>query len=281
MKPEQYSLDGGLAASPSRGVIDRRSLKMSWELLGVLIFAASFAQAATGIGFGVIAGPFLIHAHGYDHAVVETAIFSLAVAAVCSARSLGSVERRFAGVLTGVLPIGLGIGAALTWFVTKSVIVAIFGILLCVLSVSLLRQEMSLHHSATAGDISRKGRLPHFAFVALVAAIAAFLFAAPGPIAAWGLARADLAPRAIRETLAVYFLVAYGALVVAFVALGRFTLIEWPPLASMTVACVAGAVTGAFYGDRLSARILRIAIGAIIGLSGLSVLVVLLRPTTG
>jgi len=79
-----------------RGIIDSWSLAMPWELLAMLVFAASFAQAATGIGFGVIVGPLFIHAYGYDRAVVETALFSLAAAAVCSAKSLRWVAPRFA-----------------------------------------------------------------------------------------------------------------------------------------------------------------------------------------
>lgn len=247
---------------------------MPWELLAPLVFVASFAQAATGIGFGVIAGPLLIHAYGYDRAVVETALFSLAVAAVCSVKSLRWVELRFVALLTAMLPVGLAAGAVLTWAVAQSVIVAAFGLLLCTLGATLLRQEMA-GRAPAARDRStdnEKGFVP----AAFVAAIAAFLFAAPGPVAAWGLARADLDGRAIRGTLAVYFIFAYGALVAAFGVLGRLAPVEWRSLAWMTVACVAGTLVGAVYGDRLSARVLRLAIGTIIGLSGVSTLFVLL-----
>lgn len=88
---------------------------MSWEVLAAPVFAASFAEAATGIGFGIITGRLLIQAHGYDRAVVETAHFSLAVAIVCSAKSLRRAERRRTVILIGLLSVGLRAGAVLTW----------------------------------------------------------------------------------------------------------------------------------------------------------------------
>lgn len=245
---------------------------MPWELLAPIVFAASFAQAATGIGFGVIAGPFLLHAYGYDRAVVETSLYSIAVAAVCSATSLRAVAWRPAALLTGMLPVGLVAGALLASVVSEGVIVAALGVLLCALGSTLLRREWRAGAPGVSPPVPRRGLLP----AAFVAGIAAYLFAAPGPVAAWGLARADLSVQALRGTLAVYFIVAYGVLAAAFGVLGRLAAVEWTVFGWMAAACVAGSVLGALHGDRLTARMLRIAIGAIIGLSGASTLLVLL-----
>ena len=190
-------------------------------------------------------------------------------------KSIRWVEFRSAAILVGMLPVGLAIGAGMALVVTQSIILVAFGILLLALGSTLLRQELQgVPHSTitpTAGS-GRRG----FVGAALVAGVTAYLFAAPGPVAAWGLARADLGARSIRGTLSVYFIAAYGALVLTFGLLDQLIQVDWPVFGRMAVACFAGSIAGAIYGDRLSARVLRIAIGVIVSLSGLSTLAVLI-----
>ena len=56
------------------------NLDLSWWLLNIAVLAASLLQAATGIGFGVIAGPILLLALDSGAAIQVSIALSFAIA---------------------------------------------------------------------------------------------------------------------------------------------------------------------------------------------------------
>jgi hypothetical protein len=245
---------------------------MPVEALALVVFAGAFAQSATGVGFGVIAGPFLLLAYGYERAVVETAIFSLLVALVSATKLFESAEIRATVGLSVTLPLGVALGLATLSVVPLIAVLGFFGLMLTGLGAALLREERA--RAAVTSPIS----LRHVSFgremvvVGVLAGAGAALFAAPGPAAAWGLARTRLPARAIRGTLAVYFVVAYATILVAFAVSGATARVDVGPVLVMGPICTAGAIAGVVYGDRLPGNALRMAIGLIVAASGLTIL---------
>src|SRR5262249_49079506 len=116
---------------------------------------------------------------------------------------------------------------------------------------------------------------------AILAGACAALFAAPGPAAAWGLARTQMSAPTLRGTMAVYFVVAYAAILVAFAFSGLLAPTDWRALGFLALVCIAGALAGIAFGDRMSGTLLHRAIALIIMVSGLSLLLPFLLRSWG
>jgi len=243
---------------------------MPVEILALIVFAGAFVQSATGIGFGVISGPFLLHAYGYDRAIGETAVFSLVVAVVSAAGQFSAAEPRATAGLAATLPVGVAAGLAILWAVPRSVVVSLFGLLLSGLGFVLLLQGPRAGAAAVAKQPFRFSL--ETAGAAIVAGACAALFAAPGPAAAWGLARTQMSAPTLRGTMAVYFVVAYAAILAAFAFSGLLAPTDWRALGFLALVCIAGALAGIAFGDRMSGTRLHRAIALIITASGLSLL---------
>ena len=243
---------------------------MPVEILALIVFAGAFVQSATGIGFGVISGPFLLHAYGYDRAIGETAVFSLVVAVVSAAGQFSAAEPRATAGLAATLPVGVAVGLAILWAVPRSVVVSLFGLLLSGLGFVLLLQRPTAGAAAVAKQPFRFSL--ETAGAAIVAGACAALFAAPGPAAAWGLARTQMSAPTLRGTMAVYFVVAYAAILAAFAFSGLLAPTDWRALGFLALVCIAGALAGIAFGDRMSGTLLHGAIALIITASGLSLL---------
>jgi len=240
-------------------------------LLLLIVFAGSFVQSATGVGFGVVAGPYLFQVCGYDRAIVETAVFSLLSALITAALQFRHQETRATIGLSATLPVGVAIGFVTLWVLPRVAVVTLFGIMLCWLGiVLLLRSLWPADPEVAVPDHFEFGR--EMAGVGILAGAGALLFAAPGPAAAWGLARTHMRPAAIRGTLAVYFVPAYTAILAAFALAGFFVKVDWTSLGAPVPVCVIGTLAGIFLGNRLPIKVLQIAIAAIVVTSGLSIL---------
>jgi len=244
---------------------------MPVEILALIVFAGAFVQSATGIGFGVISGPFLLHAYGYDRAIGETAVFSLVVAVVSAAGQFSAAEPRATAGLAATLPVGVAAGLAILWTVPRSVVVSLFGLLLSGLGLVLLLQRPRAADAAAVAKQPFRFSL-ETAGAAIVAGACAALFAAPGPAAAWGLARTQMSAPTLRGTMAVYFVVAYAAILAAFAFSGLLAPTDWRALGFLALVCIAGALAGIAFGDRMSGTLLHRAIALIITASGLSLL---------
>ncbi|HKA73323.1 MAG TPA: sulfite exporter TauE/SafE family protein [Xanthobacteraceae bacterium] len=249
---------------------------MPVEVLALIVFAGAFVQSATGIGFGVISGPFLLHAYGYDRAIAETAVFSLVVAVVSAAGQSSAAEPRATAGLAATLPVGVAAGLAILWAVPRSAVVSLFGLMLGTLGLVLLLQRQGTTNAAAVATQPFRFSL-ETASAGILAGACAALFAAPGPAAAWGLARTQMNGPTLRGTMAVYFVIAYAAILVAFAFSGLLAGTDWKALGFLALVCIVGAVAGIAFGDRMSGTILHRAIALIITASGLSILLSLGR----
>lgn len=236
---------------------------MTVAVLAAVVFAGAFAQAATGIGFGVVAGPLLLQAQGYHGGMAATAALSLLIAVATALASPGAVDRRRAALLCACLAPGLALGAGLAWALPQFAILGTFGILLVALGLSLLPAR-----PAAAGRGSIGGPPPALALAGILAGAGAYLFAAPGPAAAWGLARARLEPAAVRGTLAIYFIAAYGAILVAFACSGRLAAVDCRAVLAVAPAALAGIAAGQRLGSRLPPTIMQRVVGSLVLASG-------------
>ena len=64
-------------------------------LIGTVVFCASCLQSATGLGYGVIAGPIFLFIFNSDEALQLSALHNLAIAIILTSLIYKDVDRKF------------------------------------------------------------------------------------------------------------------------------------------------------------------------------------------
>ena len=64
-------------------------------LIGTVVFCASCLQSATGLGYGVIAGPVFLFIFNSDEALQLSALHNLAIAVILTSLIYKDVDRKF------------------------------------------------------------------------------------------------------------------------------------------------------------------------------------------
>jgi uncharacterized protein len=239
-----------------------------------LIFFAAFAQSCSGVGFGVIAAPALVRLHGYETAIVEAALLSWVIAIANAVHLKGNIKRHLLAILNFGLVPGLVLGVAVSAVLPTTVTLMFFGTLLVVLGLDSLYRLFCPSKTTPNFQLTEvKSTKRSLSLAGVFAGAAAYLFAAPGPSAAWALSKQrDLSSREIRSTIAAYFIVAYGAVLLLFFVLGRTANLELAGIAQIFVITVAGCLLGMLAGTRVPDGIIRGSVGLLVVLSGVSLL---------
>jgi uncharacterized membrane protein YfcA len=218
--------------------------------LSVAVFAASALQSATGIGFGIIAGPVLLVVLNDSSAIQISIVLNLLIASLLAPSIRQEVHR----VLLGKLLIGIGIGTPLGLLIFLSIdidllkafasIIVLFTLIMVIRSNRMGAQEIENLPDQTESVV-----------VGAVAGIMGGSLAMPGPVPAAWMAAKGFDKNTVRATILMMFVFAYAlALALQFI----FAEISTDTLkicASLTPATVAGILVGKFLSKRMSANI--------------------------
>ncbi|MDF8333991.1 sulfite exporter TauE/SafE family protein [Novosphingobium cyanobacteriorum] len=242
-----------------------------------------FILALVGGGGSILAVPLLIYfvKIGSPHAAIGTAAFAVTVNALASlaghARA-GRVKWRCAAVFAAAGVLGAALGAELGKAVDGKRLLALFGLLMIGVGLSMLRQRKS----AEAPDVrltrtSAATLLPRLVPIGLAVGFAAGFFGigggfliVPGLIAATGM------PLTIAVGTSLVVVSALGLTTATSYALSG--LLDWPVTAVLIAGGVVGTALGMFAGKLLSERkrlleqgfaAVVIAVGAYVSLSSL------------
>ena len=222
-----------------------------------VVLGAALLQAATGIGFGVIAGPVILLALNSGSAIQVSALLSLLIAAILAPGLWRLVDRPIlARLLLGTL-IGLPIGIAIFVFVSIDVLKLLAG--LSVAFIALSASGLTVWDSRQ-GRTSR-GRFRHIGIGVLSGAMSSSL-AMPGPVVAGRLSVLAVPNDVIRATILVMFLFSYPAAIAVqagAVGVTRDTLLLTASLAPATLIGVGlGHVLGTRIGEAVFRRLILI-----------------------
>ena len=227
---------------------------MDATLLGlqVAVLLAALLQAATGIGFGVIAGPIILMAMNDGSAIQVSILLSFLIAAVLAPMLFRKVDRvllaRFLlGTLLG-LPVGIYVFLQVSVEVLK--LLAGFSVLFMAVSAS------GLFAGPAGAEEGRRGRLVDYGVGLLSCAMCTSL-AMPGPVAAARLSALARAKDTVRATVLVMFVFSYlAALAVqaGFAGVARET---WVFTATLAPATLIGVFVGRMLATRISERVFR------------------------
>ncbi|MDE0044410.1 MAG: TSUP family transporter [bacterium] len=169
-----------------------------------VVFVAALLQAATGMGFGIIAGPILLIAMGDTAAIQVTIVLSTIPSLILVRRSLDAADPVLLKHFLGGAAAGLAAGALL--FATATVADLTWGAAAAVLAMAVLSTGVHERRVKVRGN-SITGRL----LTGLTSGAMTATLAMPGPpVAAWASAT-GLKKARTRATLLIVALVCYPA----------------------------------------------------------------------
>ncbi len=217
-------------------------------LLGGATLLASILQTATGIGFGLIAGPFVLMALQGRDAIEATALLSLLITLVLAPKLLPDVNRRDLVNLSLGCAVGLPVG--LLVYLYADVLVLKLGAAVMILLVL----GMMFFPIRTAAK--RKGKAGRTGGVAagVLSGMLGVCLAMPGPVAAVFMVHQGRGKIAVRATMLTFFVFALGAALGLQIIVDGLSTRVLEVSAFMAPACVVGLVIGHFAAKRVSER---------------------------
>ncbi len=253
VKPIRRNLAFGLPILRSASATTKAThpnMEQEIIVLGIAIFGASALQAATGIGFGVIAGPVLLIVLNDGSAIQISVLLNLLIALLLAPSLHQKADRH----LLKTLLIGLAIGSPLGLLIYLHMhieLLKLFAgtVVLFTLFLVLGRQRVSSFlQGGVVGNVEPVS-------IGVIAGIMGGSIAMPGPVpAAWMSAR-GFDKVTIRATILVMFVVAYTiALLLQFAMAGIST-----DTLRLTAMLAPPTLAGIFVGHILSSRISEVA----------------------
>jgi uncharacterized protein len=237
--------------------------------LPLAIFLGSMAQSATGVGFGVVAGGVFFATYSYASAISHVVIFSLLTAVLTSFSTLrdGTYSKpALRLLLAGVIP-GFLLGWATKRLVAERWVLIGYALLLLVMGCQLIAKSL---------NASKRSAMSHIGVAttgSVLAAAAGFLYAAPGPIAAWALGVRKPSAAELRYAITCYLVIIYVALLAMIAWSGSLgqTLegehaLHWLPL------CVVSVWLGNRLNRNLREKTLKLLVACLVLAAGLLVL---------
>jgi uncharacterized membrane protein YfcA len=179
-------------------------MDLDFLILNIAVFGAAALQSATGIGFGVIAGPVLLIALNDGSAVQISIILNLLIASILAPSLWQQADRQ----LLARLLIGLAIGSpvGLLIFLNMDIVFlkAFAGVAVAYTLFLILRNNRAPSHAPTLATKSTE----QISIGALSGIMGASL-AMPGPISAAWMSARGFSRETIRATILVMFVFAY------------------------------------------------------------------------
>ena len=169
------------------------------------VFFAALIQSTTGIGFGLIATPFLLIALAGSSAVQITIILSLGMSVMLCVRSHQACDARVLRTLIFGGAVGLPIGLAAIRSIDPVGLRLLAGTVVLLFAVSVARRPVT----ATYSKPDRP--LPFLFGASILSGAMGVCLAMPGPAVIGALRERCDSEQSVRATLFAYFVPAYGA----------------------------------------------------------------------
>ena len=221
-------------------------------ILNIAVFGAAALQAATGIGFGIIAGPILLIYLNDGSAIQISIVLNLLIALVLAPSLRQQADRQ----LLSRLLIGLAIGSpvGLLIFLNMNIVFlkAFAGLAVAYTLFVILRSNRAPSHAPTLATKSTEQ-----ISIGVMSGIMGASLAMPGPIPAAWMSTKGFSKETIRATILVMFVFAYVvalALQFGLAGIGADTMRLSAMLAPSTIV---GILVGRSLANRLTEQTFR------------------------
>lgn len=220
-----------------------------WAYLAVVpIAAAAVLQRATGLGFALVAAPFLILLFGPESAVVLVNACGIVAAGTGAVADGRHVDRRRLTLLVIPAVVGIVLGVLILGLLSRPVLQIVIG---AILGIGLLLTAL-----VPVGAEPAKPRFAATAGTGLAVGMGAALAGLPGPPVAVYARLTGWQGKSLFATLQVLFLAtATTALSMKLLTGGELPVAPWPFWVAIAVALIAGLVAGHFASRALSPRV--------------------------
>jgi uncharacterized membrane protein YfcA len=225
-----------------------------WFSICGAVFFAALIQSTTGIGFGLIAAPFLLIALAGPQAVQITVILSLGMSVMLCVRTYRDCDVKALRTLMIGGTIGLPFGLAGFLFLGLVWLKMLAGAVVLLFAISIVRQPVA----ATKPKAKRSS--PILLGASILSGAMAVCLAMPGPAVIGPLRERCVSNRSVRSTIFAYFVLAYVAafgLQMGFDDISTETI--WISLI-LVPAMVIGISAGHMLAPRLSPRQIKVSI---------------------
>jgi uncharacterized membrane protein YfcA len=230
--------------------------------LSIAVFGASVLQSATGVGFGVVAGPLLLIVLNDGTAIQISVALNLLIAVILAPSLWRMSDRKLLRDLLIGLAVGSPIGLMMFLYTDIALLKIFAGAVVLFALLLMLRGNRADAASASAGA----GQFVKVV-VGFIAGVMGGILAMPGPVpAAWMSAR-GYDKDTIRATILVMFVVAYGFALLLQLALAGISANTVRLTALLVPSTVAGIVVGKFLSTRISEAIFRRLLTIVLALS--------------
>ena len=221
-------------------------------LLNIAVIAAAALQSATGIGFGVIAGPILLIVLNDGSAIHISIMLNLLIALLVAP----SLRQHTSIPVLKNLAIGIAVGSPIGLLVFLSISTALLKVLAGIAVVLTLYFTVRRNQSRSASNDTSPTSTESVS-IGMVAGIMGACLAMPGPIpAAWMSAR-GFHKDAIRATILSMFIFAYAIALGLQFALAGIDVATMRFTAFLAPATILGMVIGKAVSRRISAKLFR------------------------
>lgn len=227
-------------------------MEQEFLILSIAIFAAATLQSATGIGFGVIAGPVLLVVLNDSAAIQVSIILNLLIAMLLAPSLRQKADRPLLSPLLLGLAIGSPLGLLIYLSMNIDMLKAFAGFVVLFTLIFVVRGKRASSPAAAAVS----GKFKQIS-IGTIAGVMGGSLAMPGPVPAAWMSAVGYRRETIRATILLMFVFAYtAALLLQFSVAGisaetlRLCIVHAP-------ATVAGVVVGGVLSTRISEQVFR------------------------
>lgn len=222
-------------------------------LLGLAVFGAAMLQAATGIGYGVIAGPvFLVALNGVEAIQIST-LHNLLIAVLLVPMLHGGVEKRVLTFLIVGSAAGIAFGFVLQSLLTVGALKLIAAAMVAFVALTLV---VDMHRSSRPERMTQPAAAETVS-IGILAGIMGGMLAMPGPLAATWMSMRAYDKASVRATILAFFVFAYGANVLTYAVISGFSTATLQVAVWLAPALVLGIAAGAGIAGKLSETVFR------------------------
>jgi len=215
-------------------------------LLGSAVFGASCLQSATGIGYGVIAGPiFLVVLNGIEAFQIST-IHNFCIALILLPMFWGQINRKLlCGLIVGSCG-GIPFGFYLQTTVDIVLLKIAASLMVGFVTVALI---WDIRMATPWSGVTKKTPIENIG-VGSLSGLMGGMLAMPGPLAATWMSIRGVNKSEVRATVLAFFLFAYGANIMLYASAIGFS----SDVLSLSLWLIGPLVLGIVAGNGLSNR---------------------------
>ncbi len=227
---------------------------MNLELitLNLAVFAAAALQSATGIGFGVIAGPVLLIVLNDGSAIQISIVLNLLIAVMLAPSIWQLADRRLLARLLVGLIIGSPLGLLIFLKIDLTLLKAFAGLAVMFALFLTVRSN-----SMPAGSPVKTSASTEQVSIGIVAGIMGASLAMPGPVPAGWMSSKGFDKEVIRATILVMFVFAYMVALGLQYGLAGISLGTVKFSAMLAPSTIVGIIVGRMISSRLTEQIFR------------------------